>query len=223
MTRSTRLLTLGLATMFLFAAAAAQAQTGLYSYLRGGVASSTLTGDVTGDPGDRRGLHLGLGVRFMATDTFGGLAEVNYTQRGLTREDDQNTQAIGAESMSYALNYWQLNMMLHVGLPKVAGVRPALQAGGAVGFETAERLNIEGGPDAGETDPKSMDTIDLTSVLGVSVDFGDDGDSHWFADARLEKSLISIADPIAFLGEETPEIKNRTFLVSVGFKWRSDY
>lgn len=221
MTRSTRVLAIGVATTILFAAAAAQAQTGLYSYLRGGVASSTLTGDVTGDPGDRRGLHMGLGVRFLVTDTFGGLAELNYTQRGLTREDDQNTQAIGAESMSYALNYWQLNMMLHVGLPKLAGVRPALQAGGAVGFKTAERLKIEGGPEAGETDPKTMDTMDLTSMLGVNVDFGDDEDSHWFADARIERSLMSIADPIQFIGVETPDYKNRSFLVSVGFKWRS--
>lgn len=209
------------ASLFVLAAAPAFAQTGLYSYVRGGVASSTLTGDVTGDPGDRLGAHLGLGVRFLVTDTFGGLAEVNYTQRGLTRKDDQNTQAIGAESMTYALNYWQLNMMLHAGLPKLAGVRPALQFGGAVGFETAERLKIEGGPSAGETEPKTMDTMDLTGILGVSVDFGDDEDSHWFADARLERSLMSIADPIAFLGEETPEIKNRTFLVSVGFKWRT--
>ena len=66
-----------------------------------------------------------------------------------------------------------------------------------------------------------MDSIDLTSMLGVNVDFGDDEDSHWFADARMEKSVMSIADPLQFIGVDTPEIKNRTFLVSVGFKWRS--
>lgn len=219
MPRFTR--SLALASLLLFAAAPAFAEAGLYSYLRGGLTSSTLTGDITGDPGDRRGMHLGLGVRFLATDTFGGLAELNYTQRGLTRKDDQNTQAIGAESMTYALNYWQLNMMLHAGLPKIAGLRPALQAGGAINFETAERLKIEGGPQAGETNPETMDSIDLTSMLGVNVDFGDDEDSHWFADARMEKSVMSIADPLQFIGVDTPEIKNRTFLVSVGFKWRS--
>lgn len=212
-----------LALVLLACAAPAFAEQGLYSYLRGGLASSTLTGDVTGDPGERRGLHMGLGVRFLVTDTFGGLAELNYTQRGLTRKDDQNTQAIGAESMTYALNYWQLNMMLHIGLPSVAGLRPALQAGGAVGFETAERLKIEGGPSAGESEPKTMDSIDLTSMIGVNVDFGDGDDSHWFADARLENSVMSIADPIQFIGVETPEYKNRTILLSVGFKWRSDY
>ncbi|MBI5168226.1 MAG: PorT family protein [Candidatus Eisenbacteria bacterium] len=210
-----------LTLLLLLAAAPAFAQTGLYSYFRGGLTSSTLTGDVTGDPGDRRGLHAGLGVRFLVTDTFGGLAELNYTQRGLTRKDDQNTRAIGAESMTYALNYWQLNMMLHAGLPKLAGLRPALQAGAAVNFETAERLTIEGGPDAGESNPETMDSIDLTSVLGVNVDFGDDEDSHWFADARVEKSVMSIADPLQFIGQETPSIKNRTYLLSVGFKWRS--
>ena len=112
MPRFTR--SLALASLLLFAAAPAFAEAGLYSYLRGGLTSSTLTGDVTGDPGDRRGMHLGLGVRFLATDTFGGLAELNYTQRGLTRKDDQNTQAIGAESMTYALNYWQLKLSFRV-------------------------------------------------------------------------------------------------------------
>lgn len=212
---------LAFAALLTFAAAPAFAQTGLYSYLRGGLTSSTLTGDVTGDPGDRRGMHLGLGVRFLVTDTFGGLAELNYTQRGLTRDHDQNTQAVGAESMTYALNYWQLNMMLHAGLPKLAGLRPALQGGAAVNFKTAERLKIEGGPSAGETEPKTMDTIDLTTVLGVNVDFGDSEDSHWFADLRVEKSVMSIADPIQFIGVDTPEIKNRTYLVSVGYKWRT--
>ncbi len=212
---------LALASLLLLTAAPAFAQTGLYSYLRGGATSSTLTGDVTGDPGDKLGMHLGLGVRFLVTDTFGGLAELNYTQRGLTRDHDQNTQTVGAESMTYSLNYWQLNMMLHAGLPKLAGLRPALQGGAAVNFKTAERLKIEGGPSAGETEPKTMDTIDLTSMLGVNVDFGDSEDSHWFADLRMEKSVMSIADPIQFIGVETPEIKNRTYLVSVGYKWRS--
>ncbi|MFN8587385.1 MAG: porin family protein [Candidatus Eisenbacteria bacterium] len=200
-------------------ASPAFAEAGLYSYLRGGLASSTLTGDVSGEPGDRRALQLGLGVRFLVTDTFGMDTEVNYIQRGLTRKDDANTQAIGAESMTYALNYWQWNGMLHAGLPMVSGMRPALQAGMGFGFLTAQKLKIEGGPSAGETEPKTMDSLDMTGILGVSVDFGDDSDSHWFADARLEKSLMSTADPLEFISVETPNYRNRSILLAIGYKW----
>lgn len=214
-----RIRSLLFACALLAVASPAFAQTGLYSYLRGGLASSTITGDVTGDPGDRRGLQAGLGVRFLVTDTFGMDTEVNYIQRGLTRKDDANTQAIGAESMTYALNYWQWNAMLHVGLPQMAGVRPALQAGMGFGFMTAQKLKIEGGPSAGETEPKTMDSLDMTSLFGVNVDFGDSSDSHWFADARLEQSLMSTADPIEFIGVETPNYRNRSLLFAIGYKW----
>lgn len=208
-----------LALALLTVASPAFAEAGLYSYLRGGLASSTITGDVTGDPGERRGMQLGLGVRFLVTDTFGMNTELNYIQRGLTRKDDTNTQAVGAESMTYALNYWQWNAMLHAGLPMLGGMRPALQAGMGFGFLTAQKLKIEGGPSAGETEPKTMDSLDMTSILGVNVDFGDDSDSHWFADARLEQSLMSTADPIEFIGVDTPNYRNRSLLVAIGYKW----
>ncbi len=191
---------------------------GLYSYLHGGATSSTLTGDLNGDPKSRLGIHAGLGVQFLVTDHFGVDTEVNYVQRGLKRKDDANTQGIGADAMTYALNYWQWNGMLHAGLPSIAGVRPSLLLGGGIDFKTAERLKIEGGPQAGTTNPKTMDTLDLTSLLGVSAELGEGG--HWFADVRYEGSLLSIADPLEFIGTDTPNIRNRTLQVGVGYKWR---
>ncbi len=216
MPRSIRAVTL--ATLLLALLATPAFASGLYSYLHGGLTSSTLTGDLNGDPKSRLGLHVGLGVQFLATDHFGADTEVNYVQRGLTRKGDANTRNVGADAMTYALNYWQWNGMLHAGLPAIGAVRPALLVGCGVDFKTAETLKIEGGPQAGTTKPDTMDSIDLTSLFGVSFELGEEG--RWFADARYEGSLFSIADPLEYIGTDTPNIRNRMIQVGIGYKWQ---
>lgn len=193
---------------------------GVFWDLHGGLASSTITGDVAGSPNDRIGVHLGAGARIMVTEAFGMNTELNYIQRGLTRdEDDSNSQAISASGMTYKVDYWEFNGLLRLGLPAVGGFRPALLGGAGVGFKTNETLVVDGGTQAGTRETESLDGLDLTMILGVTMDLGD-GDGRWFVDARWAKSMMSVADPIQFVGIETPDYRNRTLSIAIGRAFR---
>jgi hypothetical protein len=183
--------------------------------VHGGVTSSVLTGDVTGSPDERRGFHVGGGVRvpmgFLGFDT-----EVNYIQRGLTRDqDDASSQAIGANGMTYALAYWEWNGLVRLRLPGGGGLGPALLGGMGVSRLQSEKLTIDGGPQDGTSDPETLTGHDMTMILGVSLDLGD-GDGRWFIDARFAKSLMNVADAIQFIGTDTPNYRNRTLSISLG-------
>lgn len=213
--------TLAAATLLLLASVATCGAQSIWWELHGGATSSTITGDVSGSPGDRIGMHLGAGARFSISEAFGMNTEVNYIQRGLSRDEkDDASIAIGAKGMTYKINYFEFNGLMRVGTPSLGGLRPVLLGGVGAGFKKSEKLTVDGGPEAGTKEYKSIDGLDLTMILGVTMDLGEHDGGRWFVDARYAKSLMSVADPLNSVTIETPDYRNRTFSVAIGHAWQ---
>jgi hypothetical protein len=95
---------------------------------------------------------------------------------------------------------------------------PALLAGVGIGWLASEKLTIDGGSQSGTSDPETLSRMDMIMILGGTLDLGD-GDARWFLDARFAKSLLGVADDIQFIGQETPNLRNRTLSLAIGRAW----
>ena len=139
--------------------------------------------------------------------------ELLYVMKG-GKLESQGTDEAGnptaIQTATYALDYLELPVLLRIGLPELAGVRPALLVGPAVAVEVREQFK-----DSGEShDVDIAKDTDAGVVLGLGLE-GGRGRTRWLLDARYELGILDLEHPTFGDGG----VRNSTFSISAGIGW----
>lgn len=138
--------------------------------------------------------------------------EVLYVRKGAkTTFELTNSQGTVLSSMSvtYAIDYLEIPLLLRVGVPTSGSVEPYFIGGPSVGFKVSEELRFG---DASETWDR-VSTSDFGLAIGAGLEMGR-GRTRWLLEARYTVGLTDIGSiPDASL-------RNSVWLVAAGVAWR---
>lgn len=160
------------ATLFALGVAPATAQAQTTLSLRVGPSIATLGGDDVTDADSRTGLNVGAGVTFGVSENLGVLVGGTYAQKGATQDID------GAQG-TLKLDYFEIPVLLQLGVPTSGSISPRFFLGPAVGAEIGCEaefpqggVTVTGDCDELGADIKSVD-IGAMGGAGLSLSTGD--------------------------------------------------
>lgn len=199
-----------LVALFALMAGAPLAAQGMQLGLKGGITSSTLTGDDVDDPESLNSFSGGLFATFAVSPQFALQPELLLVSRGAGEEFE------GARG-DLKLRYIQIPVLAKFTFG-AGPLRPSIFAGPAIAFKTSCEVEASEGEVefAFDCDDEEFDigvkSTDFGGVLGVGFDYEMAGMSL-IADARVDLGLSSIVDE-----EEAGDVsvKNRAYTFMVG-------
>jgi len=202
-----RALVASLAMLPLAAGLAAQTTLGIH----GGASIATLGGSDVGSADARTGMNFGASVTFPVGEILGIQLGAGYAQKGATENSE------GAD-VEFALDYFEVPVLLRVGVPTTGSISPHFFAGPAVAFKAkCEASGSSGGAsvtvDCADVGAE-VKSIDIGGMAGAGLDIHTSGPLSITLDVAYNLGLSSIDD-----SSDGADVKNRawSFLAGVVF------
>ncbi len=178
--------------------------------IKGGINSSTISGDDIGDLDSRTSFNAGLVAEIPLSERISFQPEVLYSGQGFDiQEIDQDNVFDTDENIEYQLDYIQVPLLLKVYLVKGLSV----EAGPQFGFKINEEIDYQPNDNAGDIDIEDSNVKDFdTSVaLGAAYKFN----NGFFISGRYNFGVTDIfEDGTVF---ENVDAKNEVWQFGVGF------
>ena len=171
--------------------------------VKGGLNSSTISGDDIGELKSRTSFNAGLVAEIPISERVSFQPEVFYSGQGFDiQENDQDNIFDTDDNVEYQLDYIQVPLLLKVYL--VEGL--SVEAGPQFGFKIHEEIDFEPNNDGGDIEIDSNDSnvkdLDTGIALGTAYKF----DNGFFLSGRYTFGLTNIfEDGTAF---ENVDAKN---------------
>lgn len=180
--------------------------------VKGGLNSSTISGDDIGELKSRTSFNAGLVAEIPISERVSFQPEVFYSGQGFDiQENDQDNIFDTDDNVEYQLDYIQVPLLLKVYL--VEGL--SVEAGPQFGFKIHEEIDFEPNNDGGDIEIDSNDSnikdLDTGIALGTAYKF----DNGFFLSGRYTFGLTNIfEDGTAF---ENVDAKNNVWQFGLGF------
>lgn len=180
--------------------------------IKGGLNSSTISGDDIGELKSRTSFNAGLVAEIPISERVSFQPEVFYSGQGFDiQENDQDNIFDTDDNVEYQLDYIQVPLLLKVYL--VEGL--SVEAGPQFGFKIHEEIDFEPNNDGGDIEIDSNDSnikdLDTGIALGTAYKF----DNGFFLSGRYTFGLTNIfEDGTAF---ENVDAKNNVWQFGLGF------
>ena len=180
--------------------------------VKGGLNSSTISGDDIGELKSRTSFNAGLVAEIPISERVSFQPEVFYSGQGFDiQENDQDNIFDTDDNVEYQLDYIQVPLLLKVYL--VEGL--SVEAGPQFGFKIHEEIDFEPNNDGGDIEIDSNDSnvkdLDTGIALGTAYKF----DNGFFLSGRYTFGLSNIfEDGTAF---ENVDAKNNVWQFGLGF------
>lgn len=180
--------------------------------VKGGLNSSTISGDDIGELKSRTSFNAGLVAEIPFSERVSFQPEVFYSGQGFDiQENDQDNIFDTDDNVEYQLDYIQVPLLLKVYL--VEGL--SVEAGPQFGFKIHEEIDFEPNNDGGDIEIDSNDSnvkdLDTGIALGTAYKF----DNGFFLSGRYTFGLTNIfEDGTAF---ENVDAKNNVWQFGLGF------
>ena len=180
--------------------------------VKGGLNSSTISGDDIGELKSRTSFNAGLVAEIPISERVSFQPEVFYSGQGFDiQENDQDNIFDTDDNVEYQLDYIQVPLLLKVYL--VEGL--SVEAGPQFGFKIHEEIDFEPNNDGGDIEIDSNDSnikdLDTGIALGTAYKF----DNGFFLSGRYTFGLTNIfEDGTAF---ENVDAKNNVWQFCLGF------
>lgn len=180
--------------------------------VKGGLNSSTISGDDIGELKSRTSFNAGLVAEIPISERISFQPEVFYSGQGFDiQENDQDNIFDTDDNVEYQLDYIQVPLLLKVYL--VEGL--SVEAGPQFGFKIHEEIDFEPNNDGGDIEIDSNDSnvkdLDTGIALGTAYKF----DNGFFLSGRYTFGLTNIfEDGTAF---ENVDAKNNVWQFGLGF------
>ncbi|OIQ22377.1 porin family protein [Lacinutrix sp. MedPE-SW] len=180
--------------------------------VKGGVNSSTISGDDFGDPDSRTSFNAGLVAEIPISERLSFQPEVFYSGQGFdVQEIDQDNAFDTDDNIEYQLDYIQVPLLLKAYVVKGLSV----EAGPQFGFKIHEEFDSQPTSDGGDIEIDSDDSyvkdFDTSVAVGASYKF----DNGFFLSGRYNIGVTDIFD------DGTPfegvDAKNNVWQFGVGF------
>ncbi|MEM5540002.1 porin family protein [Olleya sp. AS48] len=180
--------------------------------IKGGLNSSTISGDDLGDLDSRTSFNAGLVAEIPLTERLSFQPEVLYSGQGFdVREIDQDNIVDTDENIEYQLDYIQVPLLLKAYIVKGLSV----DAGPQFGFKIHEEFDYQPNSDGGDIEIDSDDSyvkdFDTSIALGAAYKF----DNGFFLSGRYNLGVTDIfEDGTPFEGVDA---KNNVWQFGIGF------
>lgn len=180
--------------------------------VKGGLNSSTISGDDIGELKSRTSFNAGLVAEIPISERVSFQPEVFYSGQGFDiQENDQDNIFDTDDNVEYQLDYIQVPLLLKVYL--VEGL--SVEAGPQFGFKIHEEIDFEPNNDGGDIEIDSNDSnvkdLDTGIALGTAYKF----DNGFFLSGRYTFGLTNIfEDGTTF---ENVDAKNNVWQFGLGF------
>ncbi|MEQ3665495.1 MULTISPECIES: porin family protein [unclassified Olleya] len=180
--------------------------------IKGGLNSSTISGDDLGDLDSRTSFNAGLVAEIPLTERLSFQPEVLYSGQGFdVREIDQDNIVDTDENIEYQLDYIQVPLLLKAYIVKGLSV----EAGPQFGFKIHEEFDYQPNSDGGDIEIDSDDSyvkdFDTSIALGAAYKF----DNGFFLSGRYNLGVTDIfEDGTPFEGVDA---KNNVWQFGIGF------
>ena len=180
--------------------------------IKGGLNSSTISGDDLGDLDSRTSFNAGLVAEIPLTERLSFQPEVLYSGQGFdVREIDQDNIVDTDENIEYQLDYIQVPLFLKAYIVKGLSV----EAGPQFGFKIHEEFDYQPNSDGGDIEIDSDDSyvkdFDTSIALGAAYKF----DNGFFLSGRYNLGVTDIfEDGTPFEGVDA---KNNVWQFGIGF------
>jgi hypothetical protein len=180
--------------------------------IKGGLNSSTISGDDFGDLDSRTSFNAGLVAEIPLTERLSFQPEVLYSGQGFdVREIDQDNIVDTDENIEYQLDYIQVPLLLKAYIVKGLSV----EAGPQFGFKIHEEFDYQPNSDGGDIEIDSDDSyvkdFDTSIALGAAYKF----DNGFFLSGRYNLGVTDIfEDGTPFEGVDA---KNNVWQFGIGF------
>ncbi|APY00099.1 porin family protein [Lacinutrix venerupis] len=180
--------------------------------VKGGLNSSTISGDDFGDLESRTSFNVGVLAEVPISERLSFQPEVFYSGQGFdVAENDQDNIFDTNDNIEYQLDYIQVPLLLKAYLVKGLSV----EVGPQFGFKIHEELDFQPTNDGGDIEINSEDSyvkdFSTSVALGASYKF----DSGLFVNGRYNFGVTDIFD------DNTPfqgiDAKNNVLQVGLGF------
>lgn len=178
--------------------------------IKGGINSSTISGDDIGDLDSRTSFNAGLVAEIPLLERISFQPEVLYSGQGFDiQEIDQDNVFDTDENIEYQLDYIQVPLLLKVYLVKGLSV----EAGPQFGFKINEEIDYQPNDNAGDIDIEDSNVKDFdTSVaLGAAYKF----DGGFFVSGRYNLGVTNIFEDGTIF--ENVDAKNDVWQFGIGF------
>jgi hypothetical protein len=199
-----------------FGAGSAAADSPFTIETKGGMISSTFTGDADGAE-SKYGFAAAIGIYRNLNPWLSVGVEPGYVMKGtsfgtVTDPTFGSTTYIGTFEYLYAADYLELPVMLRA---KTGGnIRPVFTAGPVVGWKMVEKARLHSSADGDyEAEGTALKAIDFAASGGLGFEFGP-ADRCLTLDARYTTSITN-----NMKDEFGGELKNQDFRITLG--WRS--
>lgn len=180
--------------------------------IKGGLNSSTISGNDFGDLDSRTSFNAGLVAEIPLTERLSFQPEVLYSGQGFdVREIDQDNIVDTDENIEYQLDYIQVPLLLKAYIVKGLSV----EAGPQFGFKIHEEFDYQPNSDGGDIEIDSDDSyvkdFDTSIALGAAYKF----DNGFFLSGRYNLGVTDIfEDGTPFEGVDA---KNNVWQFGIGF------
>lgn len=180
--------------------------------IKGGLNSSTISGDDFGDLDSRTSFNAGLVAEIPLTERLSFQPEVLYSGQGFdVREIDQDNIVDTDENIEYQLDYIQVPLLLKAYIVKGLSI----EAGPQFGFKIHEEFDYQPNSDGGDIEIDSDDSyvkdFDTSIALGAAYKF----DNGFFLSGRYNLGVTDIfEDGTPFEGVDA---KNNVWQFGIGF------
>jgi len=194
------------------APAAAQLELGVGA----GLSVSDLGGDDVGDAGSITGLTAGT----FLTVPFGGIFSIQpglyFVQKGSETSDATGT-------LSFNIDYFEIPVLARLSLPTPGPLGVNFYAGPSFSIQSGCDVSLDDGSsslsaacdDAAFSGALDTKSTDVGFVGGAGVSFSTGARASLFVDGLFDMGLSSISDATG-----DPDIKNRSFLITAGLKFK---
>lgn len=162
------------------------------------------------------GNRTGIGVGFMAgiplSPRVSLQPEALYVQKGAKTTSELTNSVgvvIGTESVTYAIDYVEIPLLLRVGVPTDGSVEPYFIGGPSVGFKVSEEIRF-----GDFSDPQDrVSTTDFGLAIGAGLQVGRGG-SYWLIEGRYTAGVTDIGS--------IPDgsLRSGVWLVTAGIAWQ---
>ncbi|MCX7550448.1 porin family protein [Xanthomarina sp. F2636L] len=180
--------------------------------VKGGVNSTTISGDDFNDVKSRTSFNVGVLAEIPITDRLSLQPEVMYSGQGFdVKEIDQDNIFDTNENIEYQLDYIQVPLLLKAYLVKGLSI----EAGPQFGFKIHEELDFQPNSDGGDIEINEEDSyvkdFDTGIVLGAAYKF----DNGFFVNGRYNLGLTNIFEDNTIF--ENVDAKHAVWQFGIGF------
>lgn len=187
---------------------------------KAGISSATFNGDSAEGLDSRTGFAFGGYLDLPLSPTVAFHPEVLFVQKGARQS------AVNFE-YTYTLDYIELPLLVMLRIPtELTGVTPMLFAGPAIGFTATAGAKRESNSQTEELDIENVKSVDFGLTIGGGVAFEVGPVTRLTVEVRYTLGLTNLADDptsdstavsLENVDGSTPDLKNSSFVVLIGF------